>query len=57
MKFKQLVERMTQIGERIENNKGTQLLRRALSSYFFPLVTAVVSVGCYYLGWDIVNIW
>ncbi|MDE6690774.1 MAG: O-antigen ligase family protein, partial [Clostridia bacterium] len=30
---------------------------RALSSCFFPLVTAVVSVGCYYLGWDIVNIW
>ena len=48
---------MTQIGERIENHKVTKILRRALSSYFFPLVTAVVSVGCYYLGWDIVNIW
>ncbi len=57
MKFKELGERLNKIGERIENHKVTQILRRALSSYFFPLVTAVVSVGCYYLGWDIVNIW
>ncbi|MDE6691031.1 MAG: hypothetical protein K2K04_03590, partial [Clostridia bacterium] len=57
MTLKQIGERMDQIGERIENSKVTQILRRALSSYFFPLVTAVVSVGCYYLGWDIVNIW
>lgn len=53
----QLGERMNRIGERIENSKVTVFLRRALSSYFFPLVTAVVSVGCYYLGWDIINIW
>lgn len=57
MKLKEIAERIAQIGERIENNKVTVILRRALSSYFFPLVTAVVSVGCYYLGWDIVNIW
>ncbi len=49
--------KLKQIGEAVENSKVTQFLRRALSSYFFPLVTAVVSVGCYYLGWDIVNIW
>lgn len=57
MTLKQIGERMNLIGERIENSKVTQFLRRALSSCFFPLVTAVVSVGCYYLGWDIVNIW
>ena len=57
MKFKEFVARLDEIGGRIENHKVTQFLRRALSSYFFPLVTAVVSVGCYYLGWDIVNIW
>ncbi|MDE6790150.1 MAG: O-antigen ligase family protein [Clostridia bacterium] len=45
------------IGEYVENNKVTRILRRALSSYFFPLVTACVSVACYYLGWDIVTIW
>lgn len=49
--------RLEQIGEAVENSKITQFLRRALSSYFFPAVTAVVSVACYYLGWDIVNIW
>ena len=57
MTIRQIGERMNKIGERIENSKVTQFLRRALSSYFFPLVTVVVSVGCYYLGWDIVNIW
>lgn len=57
MTLKQIGERMNQIGERIENSKITQFLRRALSSCFFPIVTAVVSVGSYYLGWDIVNIW
>lgn len=45
------------IGEYVENSKITHVLRRALSSYFFPLVTACVSVVCYYLGWDIVTIW
>lgn len=49
--------KLKQIGEAVENSKVTQFLRKALSSYFFPIVTAVVSVGCYYLGWDIVNIW
>lgn len=57
MTLKEIGERMNKIGERIENSKVTQVLRRALSSCFFPLITAVVSVGCYYLGWDIVNIW
>lgn len=57
MKFKKFVGRLEEIGGRIEGSKVTQVLRKALSSYFFPLVTAVVSVGCYYLGWDIVNIW
>ncbi len=57
MKLRELGERLDKIGERIESNKVTQFLRRALSSYFFPMVTAAVSVGCYYLGWDIVNIW
>lgn len=45
------------IGEVVEKNKVTQFLRRALSSYFFPLVTACISIACYYLGWDIVTIW
>lgn len=45
------------IGEYVEKNKVTQFLRRALSSYFFPLVTACISIACYYLGWDIVTIW
>lgn len=45
------------IGEYVEQSKVTHILRRALSSYFFPLVTACVSVICYYLGWDIVTIW
>lgn len=45
------------IGEHVENSKITHVLRRALSSYFFPLATACVSVVCYYLGWDIVTIW
>lgn len=57
MKGQKITERLEKIGERIESSKVTQFIRRALSSYFFPLVTAVVSVGCYYLGWDIVNIW
>ncbi|MDE7163406.1 MAG: O-antigen ligase family protein [Clostridia bacterium] len=45
------------IGEYVEKSKVTHILRRALSSYFFPLVTACVSLACYYLGWDIVTIW
>ncbi|MDE7257042.1 MAG: hypothetical protein K2N50_03700, partial [Clostridia bacterium] len=49
--------KLKQIGDAVENSKVTQFLRRSLSSYFFPVVTAVISVGCYYLGWDIVNIW
>lgn len=57
MKLRQIGERIDGICGRIENHKLTLALRRALSSYFFPLVTAVVSVACYYLGWDIVNIW
>lgn len=32
-------------------------VRRVLSHKFFPFVTAVVTVGCYYLGWDLVTIW
>lgn len=57
MTFRQFGERLKQIGGRIENHKVTKFISRALSSYFFPLVTAAVSVGCYYLGWDIVIIW
>lgn len=45
------------IGEYLEKSKVTQILRRALSSYFFPLVTACVSVICYYLGCEILTIW
>lgn len=43
--------------ERLEQNKVVLFLRRALSSYFFPAVTAAVSLISYYLGLDIVNIW
>ncbi len=48
---------LKQIGEKIENCKATQIIRRALGSCYFPLVTAAVCIACYYLGWDIVNIW
>lgn len=49
--------KLRQIGDFVDNGKVTLFLRRALSSYYFPIATAVISVACYYLGWDIVNIW
>lgn len=41
----------------VENNKVAKCIRRALSSYFFPVVTALVAIAGYYLGWEIVTIW
>ena len=49
--------RLKQIGEFVENSKVTLFLRRALSSYFFPLVTAGVMLSCYYLGCEVAEIW
>lgn len=57
MKLKEIGERTTQIGERIENSKFTQFLRRALSSYYFPLVTAAVAVLGYYTGLELLTVW
>lgn len=48
---------MTQIGERFESSKVTQFMRRALTSYFFPLVTAAVSVLGYYTGFELLTVW
>lgn len=32
-------------------------LRSVLSSKFFPFFTALITVGCYYLSWDMLTIW
>ncbi|MDE7076714.1 MAG: O-antigen ligase family protein, partial [Clostridia bacterium] len=45
------------IGEYVEKSKVTQFLRRALSSYYFPLVTACVTVVSYCFGLEIIGIW
>ncbi len=37
--------------------RALQLLRKALSSYYFIAFTAVFTLLCYYVGWDIVIIW
>lgn len=44
-------------GEKLNNSKDVGIIRRLLSSRFFPFITAVVVVGCYYLSWDMVTIW
>lgn len=43
--------------EKFRRCKVTQFLARALSSYYFPLVSAILTVSCYYLGWDMVLVW
>lgn len=49
--------KLRQIFNFVENSKITQVIELALSSYYFPLVTAAVFVLSYYLGWEIVAIW
>lgn len=49
--------KISQIAERIENGKVRKAIEKAFSSIFFPIVTAFVTILCYYLGWDIVTIW
>ncbi|MDE6557740.1 MAG: O-antigen ligase family protein [Clostridia bacterium] len=46
-----------QFAEKFENNKVTLFLRRALSSYYFPLVTAAVAILGYYTGVELLTIW
>ena len=41
----------------VTDGKLSRYLQTALSSYFFPIAVAVVSVLCYYLGWEMVNVW
>ncbi|MDE7087085.1 MAG: hypothetical protein K2O67_02710, partial [Clostridia bacterium] len=48
---------LERIGNYIDNSKVTHFLRRAFSSYFFPLVSAIVVAGCYFLALEIVAIW
>lgn len=43
--------------ERINESKVAGIIREAISSNFFPFITAVIVVGCYYLSWDMVIIW
>ena len=47
--------KLRQIFNFVENSKITQVIELALSSYYFPLVTAAVFVLSYYLGWEIVD--
>lgn len=48
---------LTTIPEKIENSQAGASIREFISSKFFPVVTAMVILICYYLGWDVVNIW
>lgn len=48
---------LKKIADFFEQNKAVRFIERALNSIFFPLLTAVVAVGCYFLGWDLVTIW
>ena len=41
----------------VTDSKPARYIQKALSSYFFPPVVAAVSVLCYYLGWEMVNVW
>ena len=43
--------------ECLANFKAVLFLRKLFSSKFLPLVSAVIVVACYYLGWDLVSIW
>lgn len=43
--------------ERLANFKAVLFLRKLFSSEFLPLVSAVVVLACYYLGWDLVSVW
>lgn len=48
---------LKQFGEKVENSKVTLFLQRALSSYYFPLVTAVVAIIGYYSGVELLTVW
>lgn len=45
------------ISEKIENSQTATAIREFIGSKFFPVVTALVILICYYLGWDVVTIW
>lgn len=39
---------------KIKNSGAVKTLQEVLSSKFFPFITAVIFLFCYYLGWDMV---
>lgn len=43
--------------KKFNNSKAVGIIRQALSSKFFPFITALIVVACYYLSWDMVTIW
>lgn len=57
MNLKESGGRIDRVCRRVENNKVSLALERALSSYFFPLVTAAVSVLGYYTGFELLTVW
>lgn len=48
---------LSTLPEKIENSQSAAAIRDFISSRYFPVVTALIILICYYLGWDIVNIW
>lgn len=49
--------RLKEIAGRFKKCKVTLLVQRALSSFYFPLVTAALALICYYTGCDLLFIW
>lgn len=43
--------------ETIKKSNFVAVLRELLEWRFFPFITAVVTLSCYYLGWDLVTIY
>ena len=43
--------------ESLAEKKAVLFLGRIFSSKYLPIVSAVVVLACYYLGWDLVSIW
>ena len=53
-------QRLSAVGQKwtaLKQSKPSRYIQKALSSYFFPMAVAAVSVLCYYLGWEVVNAW
>lgn len=46
----------TEIVEKLDNCKAVQKISAFIGSAFFPLLTAAVTLVCYYMGWDMVTI-